>query len=529
MTLKERMQVDDPRRRFIGALGGLLLVLGVVGCAESSPPSLGREGAPTDGERSRSRPIFQNLEEGWTKFPSPPEVRSSTAATAWTGKELLVWGGYVYTGFSDEVPRSDGFAFDGRSMKWETIAASPLAARILPASAWTGDEFLIWGGSDHRGGFFADGAAYDPVTDSWRTLPSAPIGARAPLFVWTEREFIVWGTALRVEDRPQDGAAYDPATNSWRTIAEAPIELTDATAQWTGSEMLVFGAALHGGNKPESETAIGAAYNPATDTWRRLPDSSLSPQASTAAWNGREMIAWDYLHETAAYDPAEDKWRKLSDVPLEDYECSPQSVPVGNYVFGDYCGLMAVFDPAEDAWRDVTRREFAGWGFTLVAAERFVFLLGRNVDSKKETMLAYRPRTTTPSVAKCNFLRLRPTYLPWLSENEEVPPPRKIHEKNQRIAGLYWYRRTGIPPHYISLVVTTGETDARGDPIGVSLGGDIGEFHQSPAASNYIAWETNDETCNIVSLNYVRPPDSDISPDEARAQLVRVAESLQTQ
>ena len=48
--------------------------------------------------------------------------------------------------------------------------------------------------------------------------------------------------------------------------------------------MIVFGAALHGGNVPETETAIGAAYDPSTDRWRRLPDSPLSPQASTAAW-----------------------------------------------------------------------------------------------------------------------------------------------------------------------------------------------------------------------------------------------------
>jgi hypothetical protein len=72
-------------------------------------------------------------------------------------------------------------------------------------------------------------------------LPPAPIDARAPLSVWTGRELIVWGTAVRVDVRPRDGAAYNPATDSWRSIADATIELTDATAVWTGSEMIVFG------------------------------------------------------------------------------------------------------------------------------------------------------------------------------------------------------------------------------------------------------------------------------------------------
>jgi hypothetical protein len=348
---------------------------------------------PMETSSSPSRPVFEDLEPGWSKLPPPPEVRSSNAATVWTGEQLIVWGGYVYTGFSDEVPQSDGFAFDAKSKTWEPIAAAPIGPRIVPASAWTGNEFLIWGGSDDRGGVFDDGAAYDPTTDSWRKLPPAPISPRAPLYVWTGRELIVWGTAMRVDERPRDGAAYDPTSNSWRTIAEAPIELTDATAVWTGREMIVFGAALHGGNKPETETAMAAAYDPTTDTWRRMPDSELSPQASTAAWDGRELIAWDYLNATAAYDPDANEWRSLPRVPLDDYECTPQSVPVEGYVFGDYCGLMAVYDPADDRWHDVSRREFAGWGFTLVAADPVVLLLGRYVDTEEVAMFAYRPPT----------------------------------------------------------------------------------------------------------------------------------------
>lgn len=335
------------------------------------------------------RSPFEDLKNGWSELPPPPEVRSGNAAFGWTGDKLIVWGGYEFTGFSDEVPQDNGFIFDGNSKTWEMMSASPLEPRILPASAWTGKEFLIWGGSDDRGGFFDDGAAYDPATDSWRSLPAAPIGARAPLSVWTGRELIVWGTATR-GDRPRDGAAYDPAADTWRPIAEGPIELTDATAAWTGQEMVIFGAALHGGNVSETRTAIAAAYNPAADMWRRLPDSQLSPQASTAAWNGSELIAWDYLNNSAAYNPRTNGWRSLRRVPLSEAECVPRSVSVRGYVFGDYCGLMAVYDPTDDRWHDVSRREFVAWGFTPVAADPVVLLMGRNADTDEEAMLAYR-------------------------------------------------------------------------------------------------------------------------------------------
>lgn len=374
----------------------------LAGCAQNMllesdrPKDRPGTNAPAAPSSSSKDPVFDDLKTGWTRLPPPPEVRS-VAATDWTGEHLVIWGGYVYTGYSDEVPEADGFIFDAREGTWEQMAPSPLGPRAVPASEWTGNELLIWGGwdngSDSIVGFLDDGAAYDPTTDSWRRLPPAPLSARAPLSVWTGQEFIVWGTHVRVNKPPRDGAAYDPLANTWRPIADAPIDLTDATAAWTGREMIVFGAALHGGNDSETPTAIGAAYNPTTDTWRRLPDSQLSPQASTASWNGRELIAWDYLNGSAAYDPRTDEWRKLPPVPLDDYECSPESISLDGHFFGNYCGSLIVYDPADGRWHDVSRREVVGWGVEIVAAGRVILLLARDVGTKEKAMFAYRPPT----------------------------------------------------------------------------------------------------------------------------------------
>ncbi len=350
--------------------------------ATSAPP-------PTPSAPAR---VFEKLDSGWTTLRLPPEVRTS-AATAWTGQDLIVWGGYVYSGFSDEAVEGDGFRFNPGSNTWEPIANSPLQARSSPASAWTGTELLIWGGAqsaDHSS-FFDDGAAYDPAANTWRQLPDAPIAARAPLSVWTGRELIVWGADASSGEIPIDGAAYDPIEDSWRTLPDAPIGLGRATAVWTGHEMIVLGDAGKGNDGSSLAPAAGVAYDPPADSWRRLPDSDLSNNASTASWNGNEMIAWDYRHNTAAYDPGTDAWRSLSTVPLEDYECSPTSVAVGERVFGDYCGLAALYEPSSDRWRDVSRRGLAGWGFTLVSADPVVLLLGRNVDTQKEVFVAYRP------------------------------------------------------------------------------------------------------------------------------------------
>lgn len=294
--------------------------------------------------------LASELPEGWSELPAPPEVRSG-AATAWTGSQLLVWGGYEYTGDDDDSPFEDALVFDAASRTWTRVPGGPLEARAFAGSAWTGSEFLVWGGDDmgKTRNFFADGAAYDPEARSWSMLPEAPILGRAPLSVWTGKEFIVWGTAIRAGPY-LDGAAYDPTARSWRVIADAPIELTDATAAWTGEEMIVFGASLDGNNHSETPTAIGAAYDPETDIWRELPPSDLSPQAHTAAWLNGELIAWDYEHGTAAYDPGPDVWRALPKVPLSFAECGPDSVATPQLVLGNYCGQTVLFSLQEDAW-----------------------------------------------------------------------------------------------------------------------------------------------------------------------------------
>jgi Kelch motif len=393
----------EPDRRF-SSLHGVrhrrvaYLVVGLAAMVVATSTALwaitmsGDERSPAGGPSGLQSPSLEGLPTGWTRLPDPPEVRSR-AASVWTGDALLVWGGYVYTGLSDESPRSDGLAFDARSREWEPMSPSPLMRRLDPASAWTGEELLVWGGWDGRNQFYDDGAVYDPATTQWRSLPQAPISARAALSVWTGEEFIVWGTAVRVDERPHDGAAYNPRADSWRLIAESPIELTDATAVWTGREMIVFGAALHGGNMPESKTAIGAAYDPATDGWRILPDSTLSPQASTAAWTGHELVAWDYLNHSGAYSPTADRWRQLPDLPLDSGECVPRSVVVNEKVFGDYCGQATEYDPSRDRWRDVSRPEFAGWGLEVVDAGAVAIVLARNADTGENEMLAYRPST----------------------------------------------------------------------------------------------------------------------------------------
>jgi Kelch motif len=349
---------------------------------------------PTSG--SPAGADLSGIPEGWTELPAPPDIRSG-AALVWTGSQLLIWGGSP--GWCDEQsPERDGMAFDGSSKTWIAIPPAPIAGRCFPAYAWTGRELLIWGGwdgswSEDEPGTLSDGAAYDPATNQWRVLPPSGVTARAPLFAWTGEELIVWGTSFRTGHRPLDGAAYDPVSDSWRMIAVGQIELTDAVGVWTGTEMIVFGAALHGGNFPETPTAVGAAYNPASDTWRQLPESDIDPNANTASWLEDRLIAWDYSEHTSAYSPGSDAWESLRGPPVDACEDIPSSVTAEGFIFGQLCGELVMMRPGEDRWHNVTRRDLPFWPASFAPAEDLVFVLGHeSFDQGAPTkMFAFRP------------------------------------------------------------------------------------------------------------------------------------------
>lgn len=135
---------------------------------------------------------------------SPVDGRGDTAV-AWTGEEFLIVGGQpgaekfgrdgtpetaddgpiteelagpTEPGEGLEGPPMPAVALDPATGAWRTVAPSPLGPRTRAVTAWTGDEVLVWGGTDRRNGVggLLDGALYDPASDSWRSVPDAPVG-----------------------------------------------------------------------------------------------------------------------------------------------------------------------------------------------------------------------------------------------------------------------------------------------------------------------------------------------------------------
>ncbi len=148
-------------------------------------------------------------------------------------------------------------------------------ARWKHVAAWTGSEMLVWGGqlSDEASLVLGDGARYDPTTDSWTPMSSegAPSPRREALSVWTGSELVVWGGRGAGYSALTDGAIYDPVLDRWRPMAPTSIPLTSPygtlNAVWTGTEVLFY----------LGDTRTGARYRPDLDAWFPMP-SDGAPQ-----------------------------------------------------------------------------------------------------------------------------------------------------------------------------------------------------------------------------------------------------------
>jgi hypothetical protein len=193
-------------------------------------------------------------------LPEAPISGRNSGAAVWTGTEMIVWSGNAYDAATDSWPDlSDGAAFNLATGTWRVIAPAPISGREQFPAVWTGTEMIVWGGfigEDQRPTH--DGAAYNPTTDTWRTLPAPPFSIGTPLSVG-------------------DGAQV------LRMV-------------WTGTEAVVSGG------------PVVAAYDPRSDSWRRLADRTV---VGYPIWTG-DSIVWDGYDALTRYDVATDNWNAVA-------------------------------------------------------------------------------------------------------------------------------------------------------------------------------------------------------------------------
>lgn len=246
--------------------------------------------APVDERRAPPADSPPSKETGWRRLPDAPLSPLLHVSLVWTGREAVLWGTTDPEG--DDV-RAEAAAFAPATSRWSRVPPGPLLARFGQSTVWTGTEMLVWGGAVVEQGRprpRGDGAAFDPRPGRWRRLEPAPLAPRlAHTAVWTGEEMILWGGTDGAETF-SDGAVYDPSTGSWSTLPQAPLDgRVGHAALWTGEVMLVWG----GRSATGTLFADGAAYDPVTEQWMKLPAGPLTARAFfSMVWTGKEALFW---------------------------------------------------------------------------------------------------------------------------------------------------------------------------------------------------------------------------------------------
>jgi len=275
--------------------------------------------------------------------------RGAAAATA-----AIVALAAVSTGMGPSGSGVDVTPADEAPSGWYSLGSAPIAWRYQHLALDMGGKVLLWGGRTVPGGdirraaseSLSDGAIYDGSTDHWQEIARSPLAGPHAMGVWTGSEAILWSSD---EQGHQAAAAYDPATDRWRSLPDPPvgdINVPDRQMVWTGSEALILGTT---GDDPEGEIAV---YEPATDSWRRGSPPPRPLNSGDAVWTGKEMIYVGQPSTLMAYAPLTDSWRDLRG-PVPGAGGGDLTVAwTGTHLFvgGGDTPEAGLYDPRLDAW-----------------------------------------------------------------------------------------------------------------------------------------------------------------------------------
>ena len=229
----------------------------------------------------------------WTKKKSMPHPSHHTTVTEMNGKFYL-FGGFVLpaSGPPAWVPIADAWEYDPAADAWRALAPMPTKRGAAVAAAAGGKVYVIGGAAPFPG---------DPNQSLHPARPHRSLGT--------------------VEE-------YDPATNTWRERAPMPTPRNHATIGAVNGKIYVIGGRLAAafiiafpGN-----VDLVQEYDPATDAWAlKAPMPTARSAAGSAVLNdkiyvaGGEVQTNEYLaafRAFEAYDPATNTWERLPRMPV---------------------------------------------------------------------------------------------------------------------------------------------------------------------------------------------------------------------
>jgi hypothetical protein len=362
----------------------------------SPPASASVAAPPASASNAFAGTAAALANDHWSTLPPAPITARTGAASAWTGRQLLIWGGDF--GPQGDQLAGDGAAYDPTTKRWTKLPAAPISARSQMAHVWTGSELFIWGGNA-ADGISSNGALYDPITAKWRMLPKSPLSGRTGAqAVWVDDEVIVISgdpPALSSSQQVRtDLAAFNPSTNRWTTLAPMPLTsnqlVLGVVAVATNNRLYAWELWQHAVNDADGSGTLYSGidlyiFDPTRNSW--TPDVAASRPADGldennapdgidfALWTGTNILvpfAQPWCGECPGpeasggqgrlLNPTTNSWTKITPSPIDDLDPGDATWTGAALVLFDtgaetngpdgstLPGQAAAWDPQTGAW-----------------------------------------------------------------------------------------------------------------------------------------------------------------------------------
>jgi N-acetylneuraminic acid mutarotase len=230
---------------------------------------------------------------------------------------------------------------------------------------------------------------YNPMTDTWATLPPMPTPAEYTAVAACGNKIYVFSRGLT--------QVYDPLMNTWENKTSMPTARIQMKANVVNGKIYLIGGRTGG---QYSTVALNEVYDPAHDSWttKAAVPYSVVDYASAVVENKIYLIGGqdEFLHESMntafnqIYDVETDSWSQGAPIPVAPLvgaagATTGKMAPKRIYVVGGARGIGMptnsnyVYDPQLDVWSTAADMPTARMGSTVAVINDVLYAIGGTV------------------------------------------------------------------------------------------------------------------------------------------------------
>ena len=227
-----------------------------------------KDGKPIENITNGDTDEYDPGTNTWRARAPMPEGGTHNSIAVLDGK-IYIAGGFA--GRQHTLPTPSVYSYDPANDIWRKVASLSSPRASISLTAVDGKIHAFGGRIMGEDMTIATHEVYDPKTDKWTAATPMPSSRdHAGIWVVDGKVHIFGGRSAGADTSVQLHEIYDPQADKWSTAAPMPVGLSSsAYGQYRGLLFIAGGECkMINGNRASFDD--NEAYDPKTNTWRKL-------------------------------------------------------------------------------------------------------------------------------------------------------------------------------------------------------------------------------------------------------------------